>query len=229
MLYLGVEGDLEELAHHTLVLPTEWDEHFEQIFDDPAWPDDPAYYCCVPSETDDTVAPEGHSALFVLVPVAPGLDDTPEIRQNYRDEVLDDIAANTGTDIRDRIVLEEQFSVDDFASRYNSYDGTALGLAHTLRQTALFRPPHRSKEVDGLYFVGGDTTPGIGVPMCLISGELTAESVCEDYATRQHSHSQNGSEPPVVHRYRTGTSVIAGRDRLESRASQQYWTREGKR
>ncbi|OVE85466.1 phytoene desaturase family protein [Natronolimnobius baerhuensis] len=191
LLYLGVEGDLEELAHHTLVLPTEWDEHFEQIFDDPAWPDDPAYYCCVPSETDDTVAPEGHSALFVLVPVAPGLDDTPEIRQNYRDEVLDDIAANTGTDIRDRIVLEEQFSVDDFASRYNSYDGTALGLAHTLRQTALFRPPHRSKEVDGLYFVGGDTTPGIGVPMCLISGELTAESVCEDYG---HQTAQPQSE-----------------------------------
>ncbi|NGM67899.1 phytoene desaturase [Natronolimnobius sp. AArcel1] len=188
LLYLGVEGDVEELAHHTLVLPTEWDGHFEQIFDEPAWPDDPAYYCCVPSETDDTVAPDGHSALFVLVPIAPGLEDTPEIRQEYRDEVLADIATNTGTDIRDRIVLEEQFSVEDFASRYNSYDGTALGLAHTLRQTALFRPPRRSKEVDGLYFVGGDTTPGIGVPMCLISGGLTAEAVEADYGHASHQH-----------------------------------------
>ncbi|WP_226480039.1 phytoene desaturase family protein [Natrinema amylolyticum] len=181
LLYLGVEGDVDELAHHTLVLPTDWQDHFDQIFEDPQWPDDPAYYLCVPSETDDDVAPEGHSALFVLVPIAPGLEDTPEIRDGYRDLILADIAENAGTDLRDRIVLEERFSVADFASRYNSYGGTALGLAHTLRQTSLFRPPHRSKEVDGLYFVGGDTTPGIGVPMCLISGDLTAEKVLEDH------------------------------------------------
>ncbi|MFD1562923.1 phytoene desaturase family protein [Haloarchaeobius amylolyticus] len=181
LLYLGVEGDVDELAHHTLVLPTDWNQHFEHIFEDPRWPDDPAYYLCVSSKTDDSVAPEGHSALFVLVPIAPGLEDTPQLREQYRDMILEDIATNTGTDLRDRIVLEERFCIEDFASRYNSYEGTALGLAHTLRQTSLFRPPHRSKEVDGLYFVGGDTTPGIGVPMCLISGDLTAEKVLEDH------------------------------------------------
>ncbi|MCU4742840.1 phytoene desaturase family protein [Natronoglomus mannanivorans] len=181
LCYLGVEGDLEELAHHTLVLPTDWQDHFDQIFEEPQWPDDPAYYLCVPSKTDDSVAPEGHSNLFVLVPIAPGLEDTPEIREQYRDEVLADVAENTGADLRDRIVVEETFSVEDFASRYNSFQGTALGMAHTLRQTSLFRPPHRSKEVDGLYFVGADTTPGIGVPMCLISGQLTAEKVFEDH------------------------------------------------
>ncbi|NUB92965.1 phytoene desaturase [Haloterrigena sp. SYSU A558-1] len=181
LLYLGVEGDVDDLAHHTLVLPTDWQDHFDRIFEDPEWPEDPAYYLCVPSKTDEDVAPDGHSALFVLVPVAPGLEDTPETREEYRDRILADIAVNTGTDLRDRIVLEERFCVEDFADRYNSYDGTALGLAHTLRQTALFRPPHRAKGVDGLYFVGGDTTPGIGVPMCLISGELTAEKVLEDY------------------------------------------------
>ncbi|MFC7231011.1 phytoene desaturase family protein [Saliphagus sp. GCM10025308] len=183
LCYLGVEGDVPDLAHHTLVLPTNWEHHFEQIFDEPAWPDDPAYYLCVPSETDDTVAPEGHSNLFVLVPVAPGLEDTPEIREEYRDFVLADIAEHTGTDLRDRIVFEETFSIEDFADRYNSFAGTALGMAHTLRQTSLFRPPHRSKEVDGLYFTGSYTTPGIGVPMCLISGELTAEKVLEDFGT----------------------------------------------
>ncbi|OLZ40239.1 phytoene dehydrogenase [Natrinema saccharevitans] len=183
LLYLGVEGEVENLAHHTLVLPTDWQDHFDRIFEDPQWPDDPAYYLCVPSKTDDTVAPEGHSTLFALVPIAPGLEDTPETREEYRDRVLADIAANTGTDLRDRIVLEERFTVSDFANRYNSHDGTALGMAHTLRQTALFRPPHRSKEVDGLYFVGGDTTPGIGMPMCLISGELTAEAVLDDHGT----------------------------------------------
>ena len=179
LLYLGVEGDVEPLAHHTLVLPTEWDGHFEQIFDRPAWPDDPAYYLCVPSKTDDTVAPEGHSNLFALVPIAPGLDDTESIRAEYRDQVLEDIAANTGVDLRDRIVFERTFSVNDFADRYNSMKGTALGMAHTLRQTALFRPPHHSKAVDGLYFTGSYTTPGIGVPMCLISGQLTAEQMAD--------------------------------------------------
>ncbi|RQG96610.1 phytoene desaturase family protein [Natrarchaeobius chitinivorans] len=181
LLYLGVEGDVDELAHHTLVLPAEWTDHFDRIFEDPEWPEDPAYYVCVPSKTDDSVAPEGHSALFVLVPIAPGLDDPPEIRAEFRETILADLAENAETDLRDRIVFEERFCVDDFASRYNSFQGTALGLAHTLRQTSLFRPPHRSSEVEGLYFVGGDTTPGIGVPMCLISGKLTAEAVLEDY------------------------------------------------
>ncbi|WP_232686252.1 phytoene desaturase family protein [Halobacterium zhouii] len=180
LLYLGVEGDVDPLAHHTLVLPSNWNEHFGQIFDDPEWPDDPAYYLCVPSETDDDVAPAGHSTLFVLVPIAPDLEDTPEIRERYRDLILDDVAEHTGVDLRDRIVTEEAFTVSDFAERYNSYAGSALGLAHTLRQTAMFRPSHRSSEVDGLYFTGSYTTPGIGVPMCLISGDITANYVVAD-------------------------------------------------
>jgi len=180
LMYMGVEGDVEPLEHHTLVLPTDWEGHFEQIFDDPAWPEDPAYYLCVPSETDDDVAPEGHSNLFALVPVAPGLDDTEEVRTWYRDLLLDDIAENTGVDLRDRIVFEETFAVSEFADRYNSRQGTALGLAHTLRQTALLRPPHRSEACPGLYFTGSYTTPGIGVPMCLISGEHTADALIED-------------------------------------------------
>jgi phytoene desaturase len=180
LLYLGVEGDVEPLAHHTLVLPTDWDDHFTAIFDEPAWPDDPAYYLCVPSKTDDAVAPAGHSNLFALVPVAAGLEDTPKLRQSYRDLVLDDICSNTGVDLRDRIVVEERFCVSDFAERYNAREGTALGLAHTLRQTALLRPSNASTAVDGLYFTGSFTTPGIGVPMCLISGQLTAERLAAD-------------------------------------------------
>ncbi|WP_101294473.1 phytoene desaturase family protein [Halegenticoccus soli] len=179
LLYLGVEGDVDPLAHHTLVLPTDWNEHFETIFDDPGWPEDPAYYVCVPSQTDDAVAPEGHSNLFVLVPIAPGLDDAPERRREYRDLVLADVAEHTGVDLRDRIVFEESFCVSDFADRYNSTKGSALGLAHTLRQTALFRPPRASKGMEGLYFTGSYTTPGIGVPMCLISGRLTAEAMAK--------------------------------------------------
>ncbi len=181
LLYLGVEGDVEPLAHHTLVLPEDWNAHFDEIFENPAWPDDPAYYLCVPSKTDDSVAPEGHSNLFALVPVAPGLPDGRAIRENFREKVLDDIEANTGVSLHDRIVFEESFSVSEFADRYNSTKGTALGLAHTLMQTGPMRPRHRSSKVDGLYFTGSYTNPGIGVPMCLIGGQHTADAMVEDY------------------------------------------------
>ncbi|MDY6817718.1 MAG: FAD-dependent oxidoreductase, partial [Halobacteriales archaeon] len=179
LLYLGVEGDVPNLEHHTLVLPTDWDEHFERIFETPAWPNDPAYYLCVPSKTDETVAPDGHSNLFVLVPIAPGLADGDGVRAAFRDLILEDIATYTGEDLTDRIVVEESFCVQDFAERYNSYQGSALGLAHTLRQTAPLRPSHVSSELDGLFFTGSYTTPGIGVPMCLISGEITADKVID--------------------------------------------------
>lgn len=182
LLYLGIEGELDELEHHTLLLPTDWNPHFERIFDEPTWPTDPAYYVCRPSATDDTVAPAGHEAIFLLVPIAPGLDDDPSHRRDFRDHVLDDFAANTGVDLRERIVLEECFTVSDYASRYNAYEGTALGLAHTLRQSGPLRPDHRAKHVDGLYFTGAYTRPGIGMPMCLISGEHTANAIINDHS-----------------------------------------------
>ncbi|MFW6384861.1 MAG: phytoene desaturase family protein [Halodesulfurarchaeum sp.] len=180
MLYLGVEGAVPELAHHTLVLPESWDEHFAQIFDDPRWPTDPAYYVSVPSETDETVAPDGHSTVVILVPIAPGLDDGHEQRAAYRDTILADLASETETDLRDRIVFEESIAVSEYRDWYNSWQGTALGLAHTLKQTALFRPPHRSSALDGLYYTGSYTTPGIGVPMTIVSGEHTAKYLLED-------------------------------------------------
>jgi phytoene desaturase len=179
MLYLGVEGDVDPLAHHSLVFPTDWDPHFASIFDDPAWPDDPAYYLSVPSLTDDAVAPDGHHAVVVLVPVAPGLGDDPEVRERYRDRVLADLADNTGVDLRGRVVVEESACVGEFAARFDDPQGTALGLAHTLDQTGPFRPGHRA-DLDGLYYAGAYTAPGIGMPMCLVSGEHAARAVVED-------------------------------------------------
>jgi phytoene desaturase len=179
LLYLGVEGDLPELAHHTLVLPTDWRSHFEAIFDSPAWPTDPSYYVNVPSHTDDSVAPDGHSTVVVLVPIAPGLDDGPDQRARYREAVLDDLADHAGVDLRDRIVVEQSACVTEFASM-GYPQGTALGLAHTLTQTGPFRPSHRSAAAPGLYYAGSFTDPGIGVPMCLISGAHVTDAVRAD-------------------------------------------------
>jgi phytoene desaturase len=179
LVYLGVEGSIDPLAHHSLVLPTDWREHFDALFEDPDWPDDPAYYVCASSQTDASVAPDGCSNLFVLVPIPAGLEDTDETRQVFRDAVLADLAEHTGVDVRERIRTERVFAVRDFASRYNATRGTALGIAHTLTQTGPFRPSNTSSKLDGLYFTGQYTTPGIGVPMCLISGLLTAEAMAQ--------------------------------------------------
>ncbi|MFB6206498.1 MAG: phytoene desaturase family protein [Haloglomus sp.] len=182
LLYMGVEGPLPELEHHTLVLPTDWRGHFDAIFETPAWPEDPSYYVNVPSRTDETVAPDGCETVVVLVPIAPGLDDGPETRARYREQVLDDLASHTGADFRDRVVVEESACVTEFAN-VGYPRGTALGLAHTLTQTGPLRPGHRSDAMEGLYYTGSFTTPGIGVPMCLVSGEHAAAAVKAD-ATR---------------------------------------------
>ena len=181
LMYFGVEGDVD-LDHHALVLPTDWRPHFETIFDDPAWPEDPAYYVHVPSKTDPEAAPEGHEAVFALVPLAPGLDDGPETRERFRELVLDDLAEHAGVDFRDRVVFEETACVSDFRERFNAPRGTALALSHTLRQTGPLRPAHRAPGVEGLYYVGAYTNPGIGMPMCLLSGEHVAETVIDDAA-----------------------------------------------
>ncbi|MFB6194362.1 MAG: phytoene desaturase family protein [Halobaculum sp.] len=182
MLYLGVEGSVDPLEHHTLVLPTDWDAHFEAIFDEPRWPTDPAYYVSVPSVTDETVAPEGGETVVVLVPVAPSLDDSPTARARYREQVLDDLADHTGVELRDRIVTEHTACVSEFADRLGAPGGTALGLAHTLTQTGPLRPGHRGG-APGLYFTGSYTTPGIGVPMALLSGTQAADAVRTDADT----------------------------------------------
>jgi phytoene desaturase len=180
MLYLGVEGSVESLEHHTLVLPLDWGEHFSSIFDDPAWPENPAYYLNVPSQTDPAVAPKGHETVVILVPVAPGLHDSAPKREQFRDKILSDIAETTGVDLRGRIRVEHSTCVSDYASRFNKQRGTALGLAHTLGQTGPLRPGNRVPGVDRLYYVGGDANPGIGVPMCLLSGKHVAEAINED-------------------------------------------------
>jgi len=181
LLYLGVEGEGDPLAHHTLGLPTDWKSHFESIFEEPRWPDEPAYYLNVPSKTDGGVAPEGGHTVVVLVPIAPGLDDDAVARERFREQVLGDVAAHTGVDLRGRVRVEREACVSEFAGRYSDPRGSALGLAHTLRQTGPFRPDHRSSALSGLYYAGAYTRPGVGVPMCLISGEHAAGAVIADH------------------------------------------------
>jgi len=133
---------------------------------------------CAPSVTDQSVAPEGKENLFVLVPIASGLDISEAEKELYADRVLELMEREMNLpDLRQKIEYKRVYTVNDFAIDYNAYRGSALGLAHTLRQTAVFRPNNKSKKVEGLYFVGAGTNPGIGTQICLISAELAYKRV----------------------------------------------------
>ncbi|PSP67653.1 phytoene desaturase [Halobacteriales archaeon QS_1_69_70] len=179
VVYLGVEGDLGDLRHHSWLLPPDSKGSCGPS-QDSIWPDDPIVYVNAPSITDDSVAPEGHSALYLMSTVSTEVVDSSSNRAEFRDTLLSTLDSRAGCDVRDRIVVEEHFSISEFAERYNSTRGSAYGLAQALTQSGPFRPPHRSKELPGMYFVGANTNPGIGVAPCLLSGKICAEKVIGD-------------------------------------------------
>jgi 1-hydroxy-2-isopentenylcarotenoid 3,4-desaturase len=187
---LGVRGRLPQLAHHSLFFTSDWDRNFGDIFGrNPRVPDPASVYVCKPSGTDPSVAPEGCENLFVLVPVPAdvtigrGGDDGQgsQAVERAADAAIDQVAAWSGApDLSDRILVRRTVGPEDFASRYNSWRGGALGLEHTLRQSAFFRPGNVSSKVDGLLYAGASTVPGVGLPMCLISAELVLKRLTGD-------------------------------------------------
>lgn len=181
LVYVGVEKRVPGLEHHNLYFERNWERHFDDIFRNPRWPETPSYYTCCPSITDPSVAPAGKENLFVFVPVAAGLQDSDDTREKMCHQTLSHLEGLLGTQFQSDISVKRIFSHRDFVSSYNAYQGTALGIAHTLLQTAIFRPSHRSKRVKNLFYGGQYTHPGIGVPMCLISSHILRGEVSRIY------------------------------------------------
>ena len=190
LLYLGVRGDVPSLLHHTLLFTADWEQNFGDIFGaETKVPDPASIYVCRPSATDPSVAPEGDTNLFVLVPVPadPGIGHGgingagDALVESVADRVIDQIANWAGIpDLAQRIVVRRTVGPADFVSDLNSWRGSALGPSHVLKQSAFFRAKNASKRVDGLYYVGGSTIPGIGLPMCLISAEVLVKRLRGD-------------------------------------------------
>jgi phytoene desaturase len=181
LMYLGVKGSLPELEHHNLFFADAWKENFDSIFETKTLPSPASVYICKPSASDPTVAPKGHENVFVLVPLPAKPDITSKQTAAIADKYLAQIEATLGIgDLRQRIVYKKFFGPHDFATTYNAWQGTALGPSHILRQSAFFRTPNKSRKVSGLYYVGGFTTPGIGLPMCLIGAELLYKRLAGD-------------------------------------------------
>jgi phytoene desaturase len=177
IFFLGINKKIKSLHHHTLFFDEDLNQHSEEIYKSPQWPTKPLFYVCCPSKSDNSVAPTGHENLFLLMPIAPGLQDTPEIREKYFQLMIKRLENQLKEDISGHIDFKRSYCVNDFVSDYNSYKGNAYGLANTLMQTAILKPKIRNKKIKNLYYTGQLTVPGPGVPPSIISGKVAAEQL----------------------------------------------------
>lgn len=183
LFYCGLEGRAQGVEHHNLFFDEDFTVHAKDIYQNPAWPKKPLFYLSVPSRTDASLAPEGKENLFFLIPTAPGLMDTDEVLNQYFDYLADKTERYTGTQIRQNLLFRVPFGARRFVSDYHSLKGNAYGLANTLMQTAILKPSLRSKKVSNLLFTGQLTVPGPGVPPSLISGEVVATEIINEFAS----------------------------------------------
>ena len=174
ILYLGITGDAPKLKHHTLLFPDDWDLSFSELFNGHSLPTDPSIYISCPSKSDSSVAPAGHTNLFILMPCPTGLEWTTDLKNQCSERLFSILEASFGIEnVRDRVVVQRFYCGEDFSNDYCAWLGNALGgQAHTLTQSSFMRPPAQSRKVKNLYFVGAGTNPGIGMPMCLLSAEM---------------------------------------------------------
>jgi phytoene desaturase len=180
LFYVGFDKKIKNVCHHTLFFDTDFDIHAKDIYDTPKWPKNPLFYASFSSITDDSLAPEGKEAGTFLIPLAPSLEDTEELREKYFNKILVRLEKLTGQDVRKSIIFKKSFCVNDFIKEYNSYKGNAYGLANILMQTAFLRPKIKSKKVKNLYFTGQLTVPGPGVPPALISGKIASDLIIKN-------------------------------------------------
>lgn len=179
--YIGINEKIPNLKHHTLFFENDLDQHTEDIYTDKKWPEKPLFYACCPSKTDASVAPEHCENIFLLMPVAPGIEDAEEIREKYFIEMITRLEKHTGAqDLLSKLDYKKSYCIKDFQQDYNAYKGNAYGLANTLSQTAVWKPSLRNKKVSNLFYTGQLTVPGPGVPPSLISGKIAAHEATKN-------------------------------------------------
>jgi phytoene desaturase len=181
LYYVGLNTRLKNLRHHNLFFDTDFNVHAREIYETPQWPSAPLFYASVPSVTDPTVAPKDCENLFLLIPTAPGLNDTDDVKEKYFDILMDRMEKLTGQSIKQHVVYKRAYAMSDFVSDYHAFKGNAYGLANTLMQTAILKPSIKSKKLSNLYYAGQLTVPGPGVPPSIISGNVVAKLIEKEH------------------------------------------------
>jgi phytoene desaturase len=198
--YWGVRGKVENLGHHTIFLPEDCAEAFGDLFNAKRIPRQLPFYVSAPSATDADLAPAGDTVVFALVPT-PLISELPNVDWQatagaIKERVLARLRQHGVNFKPERVVVEEVFTPLEWRQRFGLYDGSAFGVAHTLRQVGPFRSRNYSEDVDGLYFTGASTTPGAGLPMVALSGKLTAERIRQ----KHHVEARDESVVAATHR-----------------------------
>lgn len=180
LIYLGLKEKIKHVAHHNLFFSSFWKKGFDEVFNKIKYPEYPSYYFHVPSKTDESVAPKNGETVMILVPIAPGLIDNHKIRKIFYDQIIDHFEDLIEQKIRKHIVVKKIYSINDFVQEYHAFKGAAFGLAHTLLQTAIFRPLNKDKKIKNLYYVGQYTNPGVGMPPALLSAKIVYKLIKKD-------------------------------------------------
>lgn len=179
LVSLGIKGKLSNLHHHNLYFVKNWRENFAAIYETGTVPEHASLYVCNPSKTDPSLAPPGHENLFVLLPLPAGVTLTPQQEAACVKKIIKILTEMTREpDLPRRIVSQLIYGPEKFGEQFNAWQYNAFGgESHVLRQSVIFRTRNRSKKVPNLYYVGAGTLPGIGLPMCLISAQLTYKRI----------------------------------------------------
>ena len=182
LVMLGIKGELSMLRHHNLLFVDDWRGNFRAIYEDKEIPEAASLYVCNPSKTDPGVAPTGTENLFMLVPMPAGVILSEDEQAHHVDKFIAQFAQMIKVpNLMERIITKAVVGPQDFLTQYYSWQANALGgQSHILWQSAMFRTPNKSKRVTNLYYVGASTTPGIGLPMCLIGAELVYKRIKGD-------------------------------------------------
>jgi phytoene desaturase len=177
LYYVGVDQKLPNLLHHNLFFDEDFAQHAHEIYGEPQWPSKPLFYASLSSKTDPTAAPKNGENLFLLMPLAAGLEDNEELHEQYFQGFVQRLEERTGESFTSNIKVKRSYCLKDFKNDYNSFKGNAYGLANTLRQTAFLKPKMRSSKAKNLFFTGQLTVPGPGVPPAIISGRIAAKEL----------------------------------------------------
>jgi len=179
MLYFGLDKQYD-LPHHNIIFGDDYKRNVDEIFSGKGMPTDPAFYLQNPWKTDSTLAPEGKSTLYVLVPVS-NLQtpfDWEGKKKELRDMIVGMIKEKTEMkDFDEHIEVERMFTPEDWEKKFNVEKGAVFNLAHNLTQMLYLRPHNNFNDIENLYLVGGGTHPGSGLPTILESGRIVAELI----------------------------------------------------
>ena len=180
MLYLGIDK-LYDTPHHQIYAAKDYQKNLKEVTENRVTWDDPSIYVQNACVTDSTMAPEGHSTIYVLVPASSSHEgiNWEDIKDDYMDVILKQMEKLGFEGIKDHIVSQTIVTPDDWAAR-DIYKGAVFNLAHGLDQMLWRRPQNKFEELDHLYLVGGGTHPGSGLPTILESGRISAKLICAD-------------------------------------------------